>query len=186
MSLAAVLPGSAIRVPVHSRLTARYRAGINGRGSVRCYCHRVAPFRPVSVPISVGVGVSVSVLSSIRLGSVCASPRTVWMNGLSIVILRSYFALLQERNGRMKEVSLFLVAASHGGNSTSHFVAAALAFAQALEQKSCSTPVAGSSRLGWRRQFCERRVRSRTEKRWRLHPYIARVNLVRLKHRVRR
>ena len=43
---------------------------------------------------------------------------------------------------------------------TSQFTAAPLAFAHALEQKLCRTPEAGSSHLGCRWQFCERRVRN--------------------------
>jgi len=111
VGLAAKLPRSSIRILVCDHLTARYRTGINGRGNDQCSWHRVTPLRRVSVPISVAIGgsisvsVSVSVLGSVRLGGVCASPRTVRMSGLSVGILWSYFAMLQKQSG----VSLYLV-----------------------------------------------------------------------------
>jgi len=107
VGLAAKLPRSSIRILVCDHLTARYRTGINGRGNDQCSWHRVTPLRCVSVPISVAIGgsisvsvsVSVSVLGSVRLGGVCASPRTVRMSGLSVDILWSYFAMLQKQSG---------------------------------------------------------------------------------------
>lgn len=51
----------------------------------------------MAVPIAVTpVGVSASVLSTIHLGRAGASPRAKRMSGLSIVILRSNFAMLAE------------------------------------------------------------------------------------------
>jgi hypothetical protein len=56
---------------------------------------------PVAViPVGVSVGVSAPVLSSIRLGRIGASPRAEWMSGLSVIILRSDFAMLE---GGVKE-----------------------------------------------------------------------------------
>ena len=59
----------------------------------------------MSVPIGViPVQVSVPVLSAVHLGSACACPRTVRMSGLSVVILWSDFAMLQEgKKGERRE-----------------------------------------------------------------------------------
>ena len=97
MSFSTILPRSSIRILVYRHLTARRRTGADGRGSIRRSRHRVTPLRCVSVPIGViSVRVSVSVLSTVCLGSVRACSRAVWVSGLSVVILRSDFAMLRE------------------------------------------------------------------------------------------
>jgi hypothetical protein len=164
MSFATILPGRSIRILVSRHLAPRRRAGVGGRGSVQRSRHRVPPLRRVSVPISlisvrvsvsVSTPTSVSVLSTVRLGSGCASSRAVRMGGLSVVILWSDFAVLH-RKERKKETVVSQNRqvggrSSHGGRTiTSQFAAPALAFAQALEQKLCNTPEAGSNHLGCR------------------------------------
>ena len=105
MSFATILPESSVRILVYPHLAARRRTGVDGRGNIKCSRHRVAPLRRVSVSISViSVRASVSVLGTVRLGSACACPRTVRMSGLSVVILRSDFAMLQEgKKGERKK-----------------------------------------------------------------------------------
>jgi hypothetical protein len=68
-------------------------------GDIQCSRHRVTPLRCMSVPLAIAVRVSVPVLSTVGLGSVGASPRAVRMSGLSVGILRSDFAMLQEGKG---------------------------------------------------------------------------------------
>lgn len=98
MSLTTVLSRSSVRILVYRHLTARRRAGVNGRRNDQCSRHCVTPLRRVSVPITlIAGGVSIPVLSTVCFGSVCTSPRAVRMSGLSVVILRSDFAMLQER-----------------------------------------------------------------------------------------
>ena len=160
MRFATIFPRSSIRTLVYRHLAARRRTGVdgvNGRGGIQSSRHRINPLRRVSVSIGViSVRVPVSVLSTVRLGSVRASPRAVRMSGLSIVILWSNFAMLQERkketpvnqNRQVGGLSSYV-----GRAVTSQFTAPALAFAQALEQKLCNTPEAGSNHLGCRWQF---------------------------------
>lgn len=97
MGLAAILPGSSARILVYGHLASRGGTRNNRRGDVECSRHRVTTFRCMSVSISlIAVGVSVSVLGTVCLRSVGASPRTVSMGILSVVILRSDFTMLEE------------------------------------------------------------------------------------------
>jgi len=162
MSFATILSRSSVRVLVCRRFAARYRTGVGGRGSNQCSIDRVSPLRRVSVPIGViPVRVSVPVLSTVRLGSACACPRTVRMSGLSVVVLWSDFAMLQEgKKGERRKETPVSQSRQVGGRSsraertlTSQFTAVTLAFAQALEQNLCNTPEAVSNHLGCRWQF---------------------------------
>jgi len=76
------------------------------------------------------------------------------MGGLSVGILWSDFAMLQNGSGVSQILVLSVIGDVESG--TSQFIAAELAFAQALEQKLCNTPEVGSSHLGCRWQFYER------------------------------
>jgi len=106
VGLATILPGSSIRILVYGHLTTGGRTGINGRGNIQCSWHRVTPLRCVSASVSmIAVGVSVRVLSTIGLGSVGASSRAVRMGGLSVIILRSDFAMLRGGGGKQKETN---------------------------------------------------------------------------------
>ena len=151
MSLATILPGSSIRVLIYRQLAARRRTSVHWRSNVQCSRHRVTPLRRLSVPIRIDVGVSVSILSTVRLGSVGASPRAERVSSLSVGILRSDFAMLQKQKWGGVPVSQTVRLVRSGVESgTSQFTVAVLAFAQALEQKLCATPEAGSSHLGCR------------------------------------
>ena len=100
MSFATVFPKSPIRILVHGPLAARRRTGDNGRGRVRRSRYRVTWLWRVSVPASTAIGVYITVLSAVEPCSVGASPRTVRVSGLSVVVLRSNFAILQGRGGK--------------------------------------------------------------------------------------
>ena len=165
MSPATILPRNSVRIRVYGKLAARRRTCVNGRSNVRCSRSRVTSLRRVSVPISIASGVpSVPILSAVGLGGVGASSRTVRMNGLPVVIPRSDFAMLQKRKEKEIINKMAVWAATHQAkNSTVQPTAAVLTLAQALEQKLCSTPEAGSSHLGRRWQFYVWRMRSRTE-----------------------
>ena len=107
MGLAAILPRSSARILVYGQLASWGGAGVNGSGGVECSRHRVTPLGSMSVSISivaVGVSVPVRVMSVVGLGSVGASSRAVWMSGLSIVILRTDFAMLQEGTEKKETV----------------------------------------------------------------------------------
>jgi len=60
------------------------------------------------------------------------------------------------RNGSSVSQNFVRSVISDVESGTSQFIAAELAFAQALEQKLCNTPEVGSSHLGCRWQFYER------------------------------
>ena len=97
MSLATILPRRPVRILVHIEMASRRRTYSDRRGGNQYPRHRVAPFRHLSVSIgTIDVSVSVPILLDRDLGSARASTRAVRMSGLSIVILRSDFAMLQE------------------------------------------------------------------------------------------
>lgn len=82
------------------------------------------------------------------------------MSGLSVVILRPDFAVLGKGSKKEKEKNESVKIASEWPTTdvrrlTPQLDPDALALAQALEQKLCNTPDAGSNHLGCRWQFYE-------------------------------
>lgn len=106
MGLAAILSRSPARILVYGLLASRGRTGINVRDGVERSRHCVSSFRCLSVSTSmswIGISVAIADVGTVSLGCAGASPRTVWMGGLSVIILRSNFAMLQGRGERGKK-----------------------------------------------------------------------------------
>lgn len=108
MSLAAVLSRISIRIFVHCQLASGGGTGVNGWGLVESPRHRVSPLRGMSVPVGlVAIGIPAPVIGTVSLRGGGTSPRTVRVRGLSIVILRSNFAVLMEwRKGMRNDHAL--------------------------------------------------------------------------------